>query len=333
MKIIALEEHALDKPLGAASTKTCQENYPFYHAFTHPQNYFGKVKDPFELGEKRIKEMDKNGIDIEILSYTNNSQWIPGQEAIDLSKAANDSLALAVKQYPKRFKAFATLPWSDPLAASQELRRAIQELGFVGTLLNGRPQAGNIYLDDKCYYPIWEVLTEYDLPIYIHPGITSPDVIKAYYTGYDEQMSMILSTFGFGWHLEAGIQVIRMILSGVFEKFPTLKVISGHWGELVPYYLTRFDQMFPPSITGLKEKFSFYYKRNVWVTPSGIYDNEDLELCVKKLGIDHILFSADYPFIAEEEAVPFIENSSLSKEEKELFGSKNAEKLLHINIE
>lgn len=172
--------------------------------------------------------MDKNGIDIEILSYTNTTQWLSGEEAITLSKSANDSLARAVKEYPTRFRAFATLPWSDPITASQELRRTIVDHGFVGTLISGRPQTGNVFLDDKIYFPIWEVLTEFDLPIYIHPGLTSPDVINAYYNGYDKQMNMMLSTFGFGWHLEAGIQVIRMILPGVFVKFPKLKVISGH---------------------------------------------------------------------------------------------------------
>lgn len=330
MKVIALEEHTLDMPIGAASAKVCSDNYPYYHEFTHPQNYFSKVVNPFEHGQRRIKEMDKNGIDIEVLSYTNTTQWLSGPEALTLSKAANDSLAQAVKEYPTRFRAFATLPWSDPFAASQELRRSIQELGFVGTLISGRPQTDNVYLDDECYYPIWEVLTEFDLPIYIHPGLTSPDAIKAYYTGYNNQIGMMLSTFGFGWHLEAGIQVIRMILSGVFVKFPTLKVISGHWGELVPYYLSRFDHMFPPSMTGLPENFSFYYKRNVWVTPSGIYDNDDFELCAKKLGIDHILFSADYPYISEEGVRSFVENLPASDEEKEKFGSKNAEKLLHL---
>ena len=122
-----------------------------------------------------------------------------------------------------------------------------------------------------------------------------------------------------------------MILSGVFDKFPKLKVISGHWGEVVPFYLTRFDQMFLPSITGLKENFSFYYKRNVYVTPSGIYDNESLEFCVKKLGIDHVLFSADFPYIQESGARPFIENAHLSREDKEKFGYLNAEKILHLN--
>lgn len=331
MKIIALEEHVLNKAIGVASAKAIQDNYPYHHTFLNPPKDVAPSSiDLFELGERRIKEMDKNGIDMEILSYTNATQWISGLEAVNLSKTANDQLWETCKSHPDRFRAFATLPWSDPIASSQELRRTIKDLGFVGALLSGRPQTGNVYLDDKCYYPIWEVLTEFDLPLYIHPNFTSPDAIKAYYTGFNDQVNTILSTYGFGWHLEAGMQVIRMILAGVFEKFPNLKVISGHWGEIVPYYLPRLDQMFVPSITGLQEKFSFYYKRNVYVTPSGVYDNDSLELCVKKLGIDHILFSADFPYIPEDGARPFLENSPLSEEDKEKFGCKNAIKILHL---
>lgn len=113
----------------------------------------------------------------------------------------------AVKKHPNRFFAFATLPWSDPNDTSEELRRSIQNFRFVGTLIAGRPQTGNVFLDDELYYPVWETLCEFDLPIYIHPGFASPDVIKAYYNGPNDQVNMILSTYGFGWHLEAGIQV------------------------------------------------------------------------------------------------------------------------------
>lgn len=333
MKVIALEEHALDKAIGAASAKVVQENYPYHHSFVNsPKEISPSMIDLFQLGERRIQEMDKNGIDMEILSYTNATQWISGPESITLSKSANDSLAQTVKEHPDRFRAFATLPWSDPISASKELERTIKELGFVGTLISGRPQTGNVYLDDKCYYPIWEVLTKYDLPIYIHPNFTSPDAIKAYYSGMKDDVNMILSTFGFGWHYEAGIQVIRMILSGVFDKFPNLKVISGHWGEIVPFYLARLDQMLIPSITGLKEKFSFYYKRNVYVTPSGVFDYDNLDFCIKKLGIDHLMFSVDFPYISEEGARSFLENSPLSNDDKLKFASKNAEKILHIKI-
>ncbi|MBD5356925.1 MAG: amidohydrolase [Bacteroides sp.] len=274
--------------------------------------------------------MDEAGIDMEIVSYTNPTQYITGDDAIAIAKVANDTLASLVSPYPNRFCAFATLPWSNPQAAADELRRTVKEHGFVGTLISGRPQTGNIFLDDPIYYPVWEALTELDLPIYIHPNYTTADVCKSYYSNLGDQFDCVLSTYGYGWHFEAGLQVIRMILSGVFEKYPKLKVISGHWGEMVPYYLPRLDQMFSSAVTGLKEVFSFYYKRNVYVTPSGLYDNDSLQYCVGKLGIDHILFSADFPYIPMTGARPFMENAPLSVDDKEKFGSLNAEKLLHL---
>lgn len=121
-----------------------------------------------------------------------------------------------------------------------------------------------------------------------------------------------------------------MILAGVFKKFPKLKVISGHWGELVPFYLSRFDQCFSPSVTGLKENFSFYFKRNVWVTPSGIFDHDNLDFCIRKLGVDHILFAADFSYLPQEESRSFIEKANLSDEDKEKVAFKIAEKLLHL---
>ncbi|MDE5807578.1 MAG: amidohydrolase family protein, partial [Muribaculaceae bacterium] len=238
MKIIALEEHLSSKTIGAAVAKTIQEAYPYAQQFMHPAPADApSVSDLFELGEKRIAELDEAGIDMEVVSYTNPTQWLTGDEAVTLAKQANDTLSEAVKPYPDRFRAFATLPWNNPAAAAEELKRTVNDLGFVGTLISGRPQTGNVFLDDKMYYPIWEALTELDLPVYIHPNYTSVDAVDAYYTGLNEQLDTILSAYGYGWHYEAGIQVIRMILAGVFEKFPTLKVISGHWGEMVPYFL------------------------------------------------------------------------------------------------
>ncbi len=235
-----------------------------------------------------------------------------------------------MKESPSRFRFFATLPWDDPQAASDEMRRTARELGAVGTLIAGRPGIGPSFLNDKRFDPVWQALTELDLPIYIHPGFPCRQVSDAYYKGFSNEVSMLLYTYGFGWHLEAGIQVMRMILGGVFERFPALKVISGHWGELMPYYLSRFDQMLHPEITGLPEYFSAYYKRNVWVTPSGIYDYDCMNLCIRKLGIDHLLFLADYPYIPQDEGRPFLENAPLPEADKEKFACGNASALLHL---
>lgn len=331
MKIIALEEHLSSKAIGAAVAKTIQEAYPYAQQFMHPAPADApSVPDLFELGEKRIAELDEAGIDMEVVSYTNPTQWLTGNEALTLAKEANDTLHQAVAPYPDRFRAFATLPWNSPKEAADELRRTVKELGFVGTLISGRPQTGNIFLDNKMYYPIWEALTELDLPVYIHPNYTSIDAVNSYYTGLGNQLDTILSAYGYGWHYEAGMQVIHMILAGVFEKYPSLKVISGHWGEMVPYFLYRLDQMFKPEVTGLSDTISNIYKKHVWISPSGLYDVDALQFCINKLGIDQLVFSADWPYVPMTDANSFIENAPLSDADKEKFSHLTAEKLLHL---
>ena len=332
MKIIALEEHTIDSKLAAATAQVTAENVPYLKAFYRDDLMATPSHEQlFEMGETRLKDMNRCGIDVEVISLANNTQWAKGDEAVTLAHEANDMLAGLVCDNPDRFRFFATLPWDNPQAAADELRRAVREKGAVGTLIAGRPAIDATFLDDKRYDPVWQALTELDLPIYIHPGFPCRQVADAYYKGFSDVVNMLLYTYGFGWHLEAGIQVVRMVLGGVFDRFPALKVISGHWGELMPYYLGRFDQVLSPDVTGLPEAFSTYYKRNVWVTPSGIYDYDDMDYCIRKLGIDHLLFSADYPYIQQDEARPFLENAPLSQADKEKFAFGNAAQLMHID--
>ncbi len=331
MKIIALEEHTVDRAIGAATAEVCKNNVPyldtFYRADMPATPSAGQL---FEMGETRLNAMDRSGIDIEVLSLAGNVQWVKGNEALTLAQNANNYLASLVKEHPSRFRFFATLPWDNPQAAADEMRRTASELGSVGVLIAGRPEIDATFLDDAKYAPVWQALTELDLPIYIHPGFPFRAVSDAYYKGFSDAVSMLLYTYGFGWHLEAGIQVVRMILAGVFERFPNLKVISGHWGELMPYYLSRFDQALTQDCTKLPETFSAYYKRNIWVTPSGIYDYDNMDFCIKKLGIGHLLFSADYPYIPQDDGRPFLENAPLTQDDKERFAYGNAAKLLHL---
>lgn len=333
MKIIAIEEHTVSREIDAATSAVIRQAYPWYDSFLKPPAAdMPSIPDLFELGERRVRELDKAGIDMEILSYPNATQWLERTEATGLAKRANDSLAATVKSYPDRFGAFATLPLADPGAAAVELERCLGELGFCGALISGRPQTGNVFLDNEAYYPVWEVLTRHDLPVYIHPNYTSAAVCDAYYSGFRQQVSTVLSVYGFGWHLEAGIQVLRMILAGVFEKFPALKVVSGHWGEVIPYYLTRLDQMLSPEVTGLSGKISDYYRKHVWITPGGIYDYDSLRFCVAKFGIEHLIFATDFPYVPLANARPFVEKAPISENDRNLFAHGNAEKLLHLKI-
>ncbi len=331
MKIIAIEEHTVSRQIDAATADTIKQTYTWYNDFLKPPAAdTPSIPDLFELGERRIMELDKAGIDMEILSYPNATQWLQGAEAIPLAREANDRLADAIKAFPDRFGAFATLPLADPKMAALELERCLDGHGFCGALISGRPQTGNIFLDDKIYNPVWEVLTRYDLPVYVHPNFTSATVCDAYYSGLGAEVSTVLSLYGFGWHLEAGIQVLRMILAGIFERFPGLKVVSGHWGEVIPYYLARLDQMLGPSVTGLPKKISDYYRDHVWVTPAGIYDYDNLRFCIAKFGIEHLIFATDFPYVPLAGAKPFIENAPLSANDKMHFAHGNAEKLLHL---
>ena len=331
MKIIALEEHTVDRAIGAATAEVCKDNVPYLDTFYRADMPATPTADRlFKMGEFRLADMDRCGIDMEVLSLAGNVQWVQGDEAVTLAHDANNYLASLVKEHPSRFRFFATLPWSNPQSAADEMRRAARELGAVGVLIAGRPEIEATYLDDAKYDPVWQALTELDLPIYIHPGFPYRAVSDAYYKGFSDEVSMLLYTYGFGWHLEQGIQVVRMILAGVFERFPNLKVISGHWGELMPFYLSRFDQALTKECTKLPEEFSTYYKRNVWVTPSGIYDYDNMDFCIRKLGIEHLLFSADYPYIPQDDARPFLENAPLSEADKEKFAYGNAAKLLKL---
>lgn len=337
MKIICLEEHTVDAAIARASqpAQAAEGGYMADWgsrvddkpaAFTDNRPHLVPPKKAFELasdvGVGRIAEMDKFGIDMQILSYSNAAQLAPIGQAVDLTRAANDRLAKAVRANPTRFAGFATLPWQDPHAAAGELERAVKELGMVGTLLCGRP--GKTFLDDARYEPVLAKLNELKVPIYVHPGLPLTQVREPYYAGLDQEVSARLSLFGWGWHNEAGIQVIRMILSGQFEKFPSLQVISGHWGEMVPFYLQRMDDTIPQEASGLSHTITDTYKAHVFVTPSGMLNLPHFEFIHKVLGADRILYAVDYPYLTNTGARDFLMYLPVSQEDKEKIAHRNA---------
>lgn len=186
------------------------------------------------------------------------------------------------------------------------------------------------FLDDKAFLPILEAAESLQVPIYIHPAPPMTSVQKCYYDGLGDRLSARLSLYGWGWHNEAGIQVLRLILSGVFERFPKLQIIAGHWGEMVPFYLSRLDQALPQSVTGLGRSVTETFRENVFVTPSGIFTYPQLRFCMDVLGVDRILHAVDYPFILNDEAASFLENAPITQSEKECIAYKNVEKLCRL---
>lgn len=343
-RLICLEEHVLDAGVARASGPAMTAAAPFMADWgsrvtdgidiadaTRPHVVSREASSRLLLdtGASRLEDMDRAGIDMQVLSVGGSPQHIPdAKEAVDLIRRANDSLAGTVRDHPDRFAAFATLPWQDPAAAAEELTRCVQQLGMVGTLLNGRP--GQAFLDDPRYREVLATLAELGVPIYLHPGVPVAEVHDAYYAGFDPEVSARFGMFGWGWHHEAGIGVVRLILSGAFDRYPGLQVISGHWGEMVPFYLQRLDDSIPREASGLSRTITQTYRDQVLVTPSGMLTEPQFTFCLNVLGADRMLFSVDYPYQSLDGVRSFIEGLAVPEAEKDAIAHRNAETLLHL---
>jgi 5-carboxyvanillate decarboxylase len=283
--------------------------------------------------ERRINEMDKAGIDMQVLSLSfPGVEEFDASEGISMAKAVNDELAETVKRYPERFAGFATIAPQDPEAAADELERAVKKLGLRGVMINGNIQGE--YLDEQKYWVILEMAEKLGVPIYIHPKHPSSDMIKPYlaYPG------LALPMWGYG--AEAGLHAMRLICSGVFDKYPELKIILGHLGEAIPFWLWRIDcrWLFEKEsdlaaakiYNNFQKRPSQYFKDNFYVTTSGMFWQPVLQFVYSVLGADRILFAADYPWESSEEAVHFIESVPINTGDKEKICHSNAEKLLGL---
>ena len=204
----------------------------------------------------------------------------------------------------------------------------MRELKLPGTMLMGRP-AGNVFIDDARFEPVLAKLAELGAPLYIHPGPPLHAVQQPYYGGFNADLTARLSLFGWGWHNEAGIQVIRLILSGALDRHG-LKIISGHWGEMTPFFLQRMDDTMPPEVTGLARTISDTYRAQVWVGPSGMLNTPHFMFVREVLGIDRIVFSIDYPYLTMSGARNWLENLPIPTVEKEAVAFRNAEALMRL---
>lgn len=330
MKIITIEEHLAGVPINHYLAKYAAEDAP-YTAMAHRKGrpYDADSELFGDLDKCRIDDMNKYGITMQILSCPAKSQLLPAKEAPAIVSDSNDYIAQVVKRHPDRYGAFALLPWSVPNEAVKEAER-VKAMGFQGILLAGRAAAGKEFLDDKQFQPVLEACEALKLPIYVHPAAPLKEVQEPYYGRLGDEVSARLSLHGWGWHNEAGIQILRTILAGRFEQFPKLQLIAGHWGEMLPFFLSRIDQSLPPSVTKLERTVTETFKQNVYITPSGIFDYPQLKFCVETIGADRIIHSVDCPFISNEGAKPFIENAPISDEEKKQIAYRNAEILFDL---
>ena len=322
MKIVSIEEHFLTPEIIAAwdaSTIGSEGTAVF------EQGEIGeRIKD---LGEGRLALMDESGIDVQVLSVTTPALHnLELEESVGLAQETNNLVAATIAKHPTRFQGFAVLPMAAPQEAARELERCVKQLGFCGSMMCGRTRDKN--LDHPDFLPLLETAAELRVPLFIHPQIPQASVREALYSGFDERVDTSFATFGLGWHYEAGIQFVRLILSGTFDRFPNLQVILGHWGEVVLFYLERLKSL--ARVTKLDRPIEDYFKQNLYVTPSGMWSQDYLHRAVTAVGPERILFSSDYPYQYRPGGAgrSFLEKSSLSSQDQELFAHGNWERLM-----
>ena len=314
--IIAIEEHYWDPEL----TKH----------FTGGEAPRGGDADKrlYDLGNLRLKEMDDAGIDIQVLSHgAPSTQKLPIEIAARLATEVNDRLAAVCAANPKRFAAFAALPTADPEAAADELQRCVSKHGFKGAMIHG--MANGEFLDLKKFWPIYARAEKLDVPVYFHPSLPHPRVTEIYYQDYAKDFPLVVRP-AWGYTVETATQAIRLVLSGLFEAHPNLKVILGHLGETLPFLLWRIDAALKrPGQKAMS--FRDIFAKNFYLTTSGFFSNPALLCCVMEMGVDHILFAVDWPFVPDNgPAVDWMNGVPLSDEDKAKILSGNAQRLLRM---
>ncbi len=317
LKKIILEEHFSTPEVGQYATKVLSTIDPEFVKYAKPR--LG------EIGAVRIEDMDKNGIDISVLSVTSPGVQLEPDTAtsVKIAKQLNDMLAEQISQYPTRFSGFCTLALQDPKDAADELERCVKELGMKGALLNGH--TNGMYLDEPQFFPVWERAEALQVPIYLHPA-DSPEMAS------NEKDYPEMAGCGWGWTPETAGHALRIIYGGVFDRFPKSTLVLGHLGEALPYMLWRLDSRYKMTRhrTQIEKMPSDYIKKNIMVTTSGSFSDAPLQCAISALGADRVMFSVDYPYEYTHEAVDFIENAPISRSELELICHRNAERLLRL---
>jgi predicted TIM-barrel fold metal-dependent hydrolase len=278
------------------------------------------------LGDTRLAAMDATGIDVQVVSLT-----MPGCEGFDPETAiamatdANDRLAEAIRAHPSRLAGFASLPTANPATAAKELERAVTKLGFKGAMINGHVHGE--FLDNQKYWVIFECAQALDVPIYLHPTIPHPDVLKAYFEGYGD-----LSMPAWGFAMDTCTHFLRLVFAGLFDAYPKLKMILGHLGEGLPFWIHRLNEhtQFAAKRRGLKRAPAQYLRENLVVTTSGNFFMPAFLCTLMALGADNILFSVDWPYESNRTATDWLSHLQITDQDREKICHLNAERVLHL---
>ena len=283
-----------------------------------------------DLGAVRLADMDATGIAKQLLSLAAPGvQVFNADEGPALAKAANDVLADAIRRHPDRFCGLAAVAPQNPEAAAKELERGVTKLGLKGAIINSHTKGE--FLDDAKFWPIFEAAEALDVPVYIHPTGPPASMIAPFLErGLDGAI--------YGFAAETALHLLRIIVAGVFDRFPKLQIVSGHLGEGLPYWLFRVDFMHGRMVAGnryesvkkLQRKPSDYVKENMYVTSSGMAWEPPIRYAQNVLGMDRVLYAMDYPWQFVPEEVKVTDQLSISAEEKKMFYQTNAEKVFRL---
>ncbi len=301
----------------------------YYLSNPHPRASLvaSRIED---LGDQRLGDMDAAGIDMQILSITSPGvQIFEASTAVSLARSTNDQLADAVRRHPTRFAGLAAIAPQQPEEAAKELERAVHRLGLKGAIVNSHTHGE--YLDDPKFWPIFEAAEALDVPIYLHPTTPSRAMIAPFLPrGLDGAI--------YGFAVETGLHVLRIIVAGVFDRFPKLRLVVGHLGEALPYWLFRIDFMHAPiaaanrypGVKKINKRPSEYLKENVYVTTSGMAWEPVILFAQSVLGIDRVMYAMDYPYQYVPEEVKVTDNLPISDDDKKTFYQGNAERVFGL---
>jgi hypothetical protein len=322
MRTVTLEEHFTTPGVVKATAHTIPSHRSKFIEISR-----SKLLD---MGEGRIAEMDAAGIDLQVLSLVNsNIDKLEPAYATSLVRDANDELAAAIRTHPGRFAGFAALAVQDPKPAAAEFERCVCQLGFKGAVVHG--MTNGLFLDNQQFMPLFEAVQALDVPIYLHPAPAPPVVHEAYFSGLPGNMGYFLSAAAWGWHAELGMHCLRLMVSGLFDRFPKLKIIIGHMGENLPFSIARASSVLARGAKHLQRTIADYFCENFYVTTSGYFTMPPLLCALQVIGADHIMFSVDYPFSSNAEGRAFLNSLPVSTQDAEKISYRNADRLLKIS--
>jgi gamma-resorcylate decarboxylase len=319
---IAFEEHFVTREL---------EDTIFSSIGWDPGEWRAMADALVETDDVRLADMDAAGIDVAVLSLAAPciQDEVDKAEAVRRAAGANDALAEVVAAHPDRYVGLASLPMQDPVAAADELERAVRHLGFKGALVNGYSSVGNLdtgaYYDEPAYLPFWERVAALGVPFYLHPRNPLPNQRRM----YEAREELLGPTWAFT--VETATHALRLIVSGLFDRFPELTIILGHMGELLPFAVERTEQRLSHiPASKLEKPAPQYLRENFYLTTSGNFHTPSLIGAILQVGADRLLFAADYPFERTAEAAGWFDNAPISELDRVKIGRTNAQTLLGL---